>query len=888
MSNTSNRLLRAISLLILLVSIIPVNSAEALAASAPPPVDMFQLPWDQGIAWYAIDGIDNGSKRPASSSHNYRLGGAIDFAPRTNMTTGENTANYWVTAAADGTVVATATCYVTLSHANGWLTQYQFLGNIQVKLGDVVTRNQRLGVIADGVKYKYCPGYQDINIPHLHFMLRPSVVGATFAGWLVNYNSLFNTTTFTKNRSTVGLNQALMNVFDVTPTPTPTLPPTTITPPTEQPPTSTPTPVMSPTATLTGPYVSTTITPQTIDVGGTSLVTVKLNNVPPEGYTSAEFTCSYNANLFEASNITIASLFGADPATAINGPQAQSLLVAIAGSNGNKATTSGTAFTFDVKGLQIGQTVIECRARVSQGNDLLTEIPFVVDWLTIQGSSPTPNLTPSETPTLTPSSTPTPAPAVCDQAEFIADVNVPPGTQFFPGAQFIKTWRLQNIGTCTWTTGYQFVFFSGEQMSAPTAVSFPMSVGPGQTADFSIQMTAPTVPGNYRGYWMFKNASGALFGTGPVANEPWFVDISVMDSTAQPFPTSTFTPSPTPNSSTPTPGVSATPGGNWLTFTNNTYGFMFGYPGDSQIVAGGTDNNTRFNLPFVQGTNLREKYLEMIVAETSGVCQSPLASSSILQSSETVVISGITFLKQTGGDAAAGNFYQWVAYSTSRNNVCVSLDFVLHSLNPGNFATPIPTFDYAAESAVFGQIASTYSWLAVSPTSTATNTPSATATWTPTGSSNPTFTPTSAFSPTPAAGYAAVTGQITANKPVVVNVYDQTMFMVATAESIDGNFRLEVPPGTYTIVAISHGFLSAQATVTLTAGNTLILPPVTLLAGDIDGNNVIDQFDALTIGMNYNSASPAMADLNNDGIINVLDLEALAKHYRETGPIPWQ
>ena len=176
MSNTSNRLLRAISLLILLVSIIPVNSAEALAASAPPPVDMFQLPWDQGIAWYAIDGIDNGSKRPASSSHNYRLGGAIDFAPRTNMTTGENTANYWVTAAADGTVVATATCYVTLSHANGWLTQYQFLGNIQVKLGDVVTRNQRLGVIADGVKYKYCPGYQDINIPHLHFMLRPSVV----------------------------------------------------------------------------------------------------------------------------------------------------------------------------------------------------------------------------------------------------------------------------------------------------------------------------------------------------------------------------------------------------------------------------------------------------------------------------------------------------------------------------------------------------------------------------------------------------------------------------------------------------------------------------------------------------------------------------------------
>ena len=63
---------------------------------------------------------------------------------------------------------------------------------------------------------------------------------------------------------------------------------------------------------------------------------------------------------------------------------------------------------------------------------------------------------------------------------------------------------------------------------------------------------------------------------------------------------------------------------------------------------------------------------------------------------------------------------------------------------------------------------------------------------------------------------------------------------------------------------------------------------VTLLAGDIDGNNVIDQLDALTIGMNYNTATPAAADLNNDGTIDVLDLELLAANYRETGPTVWQ
>jgi hypothetical protein len=63
---------------------------------------------------------------------------------------------------------------------------------------------------------------------------------------------------------------------------------------------------------------------------------------------------------------------------------------------------------------------------------------------------------------------------------------------------------------------------------------------------------------------------------------------------------------------------------------------------------------------------------------------------------------------------------------------------------------------------------------------------------------------------------------------------------------------------------------------------------ITLPAGDIDGNNIIDQFDALTIGMNYNAAEPSIADLNNDGIINVLDLELLAANYRKTGPVIWQ
>jgi hypothetical protein len=90
------------------------------------------------------------------------------------------------------------------------------------------------------------------------------------------------------------------------------------------------------------------------------------------------------------------------------------------------------------------------------------------------------------------------------------------------------------------------------------------------------------------------------------------------------------------------------------------------------------------------------------------------------------------------------------------------------------------------------------------------------------------------------------------------------------------------------VFATASGYLSAQASVTLTDGSTTTMPTISLLAGDIDNNNVIDQFDAMTIGMSYNSSTPAAADLNNDGVINVLDLELLAGNYRETGPVLWE
>jgi len=128
------------------------------------------------------------------------------------------------------------------------------------------------------------------------------------------------------------------------------------------------------------------------------------------------------------------------------------------------------------------------------------------------------------------STSPVSAATSCDWAQFVADVTVPDGTTFAPNAAFTKTWRLKNIGTCTWTTSYSLVFDSGNKMGGPTSVNLPKSVAPGQTVDITLNLTAPASGGHYIGYWKFKNASGVLFGIGATYNKPWWVEINVSGS----------------------------------------------------------------------------------------------------------------------------------------------------------------------------------------------------------------------------------------------------------------------------------------------------------------------------------------------------------------------
>jgi len=213
--------------------------------------------------------------------------------------------------------------------------------------------------------------------------------------------------------------------------------------------------------------------------------------------------------------------------------------------------------------------------RALWGNPVITRKGIVPPPVTVTPGGPT------LTPTSTPVKTATVPASSCDKVQFVSDVSIPDGTSMAPGAKFTKTWRLKNVGSCAWSTSYQLVFFSGEQMGASASAAFPQSVAVGQTADFSVNMSAPSAAGSYRGYWMFKNANGQLFGIGALGNKPWWVDIKVAG------PTSTPTATVTPGGPTVTPVA-----GNAYDFAVNACAASW-YSGAGALPCPGTDGDAK-------------------------------------------------------------------------------------------------------------------------------------------------------------------------------------------------------------------------------------------------------------------------------------------------------
>jgi hypothetical protein len=147
---------------------------------------------------------------------------------------------------------------------------------------------------------------------------------------------------------------------------------------------------------------------------------------------------------------------------------------------------------------------------------------------------------PSATPTLTAYPTLGTGLVSGDSSLFAGDINYPDGTVFTPGTQFTKTWLFTNNGSTTWSTSYKLVYTGGSVTDSTNSlfVNLPSEVKPGESAQISVNFTAPATNGAYNSTWSLYSASGKFFG------EYCSITFSVgaTASTAVASPTATVTP----------------------------------------------------------------------------------------------------------------------------------------------------------------------------------------------------------------------------------------------------------------------------------------------------------------------------------------------------------
>jgi hypothetical protein len=110
-----------------------------------------------------------------------------------------------------------------------------------------------------------------------------------------------------------------------------------------------------------------------------------------------------------------------------------------------------------------------------------------------------------------------------------------------------------------------------------------------------------------------------------------------------------------------------------------------------------------------------------------------------------------------------------------------------------------------------------------------------------------------------------------------------------------GDRTVSLPDGRYRISASDSlsfekaGYVSAEADVSQAVaaaaeGQTITVAEVTLPAGDVTGDNVVNILDMAYLASKYGTADP-LADLTGDGRVDILDLALCAANFWQTGPV---
>lgn len=123
---------------------------------------------------------------------------------------------------------------------------------------------------------------------------------------------------------------------------------------------------------------------------------------------------------------------------------------------------------------------------------------------------PTDTAAPAPQPSATQPASPTATPLPCNAAAYVGET-VPDGSEIVVGTEFDKSWRLMNVGTCTWNSSYELYFADGDKMGGPSDVNLTQNVKPGELVDISVSLKAPGTADTYKGYWKVRDNQGNTF-----------------------------------------------------------------------------------------------------------------------------------------------------------------------------------------------------------------------------------------------------------------------------------------------------------------------------------------------------------------------------------------
>lgn len=100
----------------------------------------------------------------------------------------------------------------------------------------------------------------------------------------------------------------------------------------------------------------------------------------------------------------------------------------------------------------------------------------------------------------------------CNNLALVRDVNYPSGTVVAPGEDFVKTWKVENTGTCDWKYVYTLSIVNDPYFDSSWN-KLGKIVNPGQWAELSVIVTAPQKEGTYTAYWRFTDGINAFGAT---------------------------------------------------------------------------------------------------------------------------------------------------------------------------------------------------------------------------------------------------------------------------------------------------------------------------------------------------------------------------------------